>query len=365
MNTFGRIFRLTTWGESHGFGIGCVVDGCPSGLELTEGDIQNELDRRRPGQSSITTERREKDEVEILSGVFLGKTLGTPISMFIKNRDIDSEKYESIKNILRPGHADFTWREKFGHVDYRGGGRASGRETVARVAAGAIARKLLKRIGIEIIAYTKEIAGIRVEDEISFGDIDEIRRIIDSNTVRTINKKIAKDMERAILDAKSNGDSVGGIIEVIAFNVPPGLGEPIFARLDSELASAMMSIPSVKGVEIGDGFSLSRMKGSEANDEFFIENGRILTRTNRCGGILGGISNGMPVVVRIAIKPTSSIGKKQRTVDIEKMKETTIQIEGRHDPCIVPRAVPVVEAMMSLVLADHSLLSGFIPRRLS
>jgi len=365
MNTFGRIFRLTTWGESHGFGIGCVVDGCPSGLELTEGDIQNELDRRRPGQSSITTERREKDEVEILSGVFLGKTLGTPISMFIKNRDIDSEKYESIKNILRPGHADFTWREKFGHVDYRGGGRASGRETVARVAAGAIARKLLKRIGIEIIAYTKEIAGIRVEDEISFGDIDEIRRIIDSNTVRTINKKIAKDMERAILDAKSDGDSVGGIIEVIAFNVPPGLGEPIFARLDSELASAMMSIPSVKGVEIGDGFSLSRMKGSEANDEFFIENGRILTRTNRCGGILGGISNGMPVVVRIAIKPTSSIGKKQRTVDIEKMKETTIQIEGRHDPCIVPRAVPVVEAMMSLVLADHSLLSGFIPRRLS
>lgn len=361
MNTFGRIFRLTTWGESHGAGIGCVVDGCPSGLELSVEDIQQELNRRRPGQSSVTTGRREEDRIEILSGLFNGKTIGTPISMLIKNRNADSSRYESIRNIPRPGHADLTWRIKFGYVDYRGGGRASGRETASRVAAGAVAKKLLRTKGIEIIAYTKEISGIITNNKIE--NIEKIRKTIDSNTVRTIDKKKAEAMERVILEAKSEKDSVGGVIEAIAFNVPAGLGEPIFGKLDADLAGAMLSIPSVKGIEIGDGFKLTRMMGSEANDEFLIKDDKIITKTNHCGGILGGISNGMPIVVRVAIKPTSSIGKKQNTVNIREMKETSIEVEGRHDPCIIARAVPVVEAMMSLVLADHMLISGMIPRK--
>ncbi len=268
-----------------------------------------------------------------------------------------------MKDIIRPGHADFTWKEKFHFVDYRGGGRASGRETASRVASGAIAKKLLLRFGIHVLAYSMEIAGIRAKLT-EFKDIGKIRRIIDSNPVKSVDPVIARDMEEAILSAKEEKDSVGGIIEAIVLGVPPGLGEPIFGKLDADLASALLSIPAVKGIEIGGGFELARMKGSEANDEFFIEKGKILTRTNNSGGILGGISDGMPIILRIVVKPTASIARPQKTVNLKTMKETEIEISGRHDPCVVPRAVPVVEAMISLVLADHGLISGFIPRRL-
>lgn len=361
MNTFGRIFGVTTWGESHGKAIGCVVDGCPPGLELGKEDIQKELDRRSPGKNIVSTERKEADEVEILSGLFDGKTLGTPISMLIRNSDIDSSRYEDIRNLLRPGHAEFTWRKKFQLIDWRGGGRASGRETASRVAAGAIARKLLKNAGVEILAYSKEIAGISADTSI---DLEGMREVIESNSVRSPDPKAAKKMEEAIISSKEESDSVGGVIEAVALGVPAGLGEPVFGKLDADLAKAMMSIPAVKGVEIGKGFELAGMKGSEANDAFILKEGVIQTETNNCGGILGGISNGMPIVVRVAVKPTSSIGVKQKTVDIGKMEEASIEVEGRHDPCIVPRAVVVVESMLALVLADHSLITGFIPRRL-
>ena len=369
-NTFGNLFRITTWGESHGMAIGCIVDGCPAALKLSAADIQGELDKRRPGQSSVVTGRGEPDTVEILSGVFLGKTLGTPISLQIKNRDSDSSKYEYMIDKPRPGHADFTWREKFGFVDWRGGGRASARETAARVAGGAVAKKLLQGFGIEIIAYAIEIAGIRANMSTNYKNLRQIRKIIDSNPVRAPDPKKAGEMEQAILDAKSKKDSVGGVIEAVAIGVPSGLGEPVFDKLDADIAKALMSIPAVKGIEIGTGFELAKMKGSEANDPFFITGGetdkannkKVLTKTNNCGGILGGISNGMPIIVRVAIKPTSSIETRQETVNLVDMEDTELEIIGRHDPCIVPRAVPVVEAMMALVLADHGLISGLIPR---
>ncbi|MBU4202220.1 MAG: chorismate synthase [Candidatus Altiarchaeota archaeon] len=359
MNTFGRLFRVTTWGESHGSAIGCVVDGCPSGLELKQEEIQAELDRRRPGQSSIVTPRAEEDRVEILSGIFEGRSLGSPISMLIQNRDVDSSKYEAIKDTPRPGHGDLTWREKFGHVDWRGGGRNSARETAARVAAGAVGKKLLQTAGISIIAHSKEIGGIKADGvEVNSNNIDEIKKKIESNPVRALDR--ADEMEKAILAAREDSDSVGGIVEAVALGVPPGLGEPLSHKLDAEIAAAMMGIPAVKGVEIGAGFELVKMKGSEANDEFIIDDDKVRTSTNNCGGILGGISNGMPIVIRVAIKPTSSIGKEQKTVNLATMEGATIMVGGRHDPCIVPRAVPVVEAMLALVLADHSLLAGTI-----
>jgi len=363
MNTIGRIFRLTTWGESHGKAIGCVVDGCPSNLELNREDIQEELDRRRPGQSELTTQRQEEDQVEILSGVFEGKTLGTPISMLIWNKDVDSSKYLALKDTPRPGSADFTWKSKFGHVDWRGAGRASARETACRVAGGAIAKKLLRKFNIEVIAYTKEIAGITARENIDVSMMG-IKDLIESNPVRCIDSEKAREMEEIILKAKKDGDSVGGIIEAVVLNVTPGIGEPVYNKLSADLAFAIMSIPSVKGVEIGTGFEITKMKGSLANDPFVLKDGKVKTLTNNSGGILGGISNGMPIVLRVAIKPTSSIGIRQKTVDLEKMKETSIKIEGRHDPCIVPRAVPVVEAMIALVLADHGIISGVIPRKL-
>ncbi len=367
MNTFGRIFRVTTYGESHGCGIGCIVDGCPSGLGLTLDEIQTELDRRKPGNSPVSTQRKESDLVEILSGIFEGKTLGTPISMMIRNIDADSTKYSEIADTPRPGHADLAWKDKFSYVDFRGGGRASGRETASRVAAGAVAKKLLKESGVEVIAYTTEIAGIKAgikAGDYGISDVEGLRQLVYKSVVKTPDKKQEKDMLTTILTAKKEKDSVGGIIEAIAFGVPPGLGEPVFDKLDADLAKALMSIPSIKGVEIGSGFEAAGKRGSEANDSFMIDDGQIRSRTNHAGGILGGISTGMPIVVRVAVKPTSSIGKKQQTVNLKEMKETTIEIKGRHDPCIVPRAVPVVEAMMALVLADHGLRTGFIPRRL-
>jgi chorismate synthase len=356
-SSFGEIFRVTTYGESHGKGVGVVVEGCPSGLELSERDIQRELDRRKPGQGEITTARKEKDKVSILSGVFEGKTLGTPISMLVYNLDVDSTPYIELRNKPRPNHADFTYFAKYGHFDWRGGGRASGRETIGRVAAGAIAKKLLSLIGVEVLGHSKEIAGIRS------GDVtpQDIRSFGEGNPVRCADPKVAKKMEDAILEAKKDGDSVGGIVELIALNVPAGLGEPVFDKLDADIAKALMSIGAVKGIEIGAGFRVAGRRGSENNDAFYMEDGVVKTRTNNSGGILGGISNGMPIVVRAAVKPTSSIAKEQDTVDLETMENTKIRIKGRHDPCIVPRVLPVCESMLALVLADHAIRGGFLP----
>lgn len=355
-NSFGEIFKVTTFGESHGVAVGVVVDGCPSGLELREEDIQRELDRRRPGQSRITSPREEKDEVKILSGVFEGRTTGMPICMIVYNKDVDISPYIELKNKPRPNHADFTYAMKYRHYDWRGGGRASGRETLARVAAGAIAKKLLAKIGIEILGHTLEIHGIKAGKPA----IAEIRKNVEKNPVRCADLKIAKEMEEEILRVKREGDSVGGIVELIALNVPVGLGEPVFDKLDAEIAKAIMSIGAVKGVEIGAGFEVANKKGSENNDAFYVEGDKVKTYTNNSGGILGGISNGMPIIVRAAVKPTSSIAKEQKTVNLEKMENTTIAVKGRHDPCIVPRVLPVCEAMLSLVLVDHAIRGRFI-----
>lgn len=355
-NSVGEVFRVTTFGESHGEAVGVIVDGCPPGLELRASDIQAELDRRKPGQSSITTPRKEEDRVAVLSGVLDNKTTGAPIAMIVRNLDVDSSPYLEIKDKPRPNHADLTYALKYGHYDWRGGGRASGRETVGRVAAGAIAKKLLSTMGVEILGHVVEVHGIRASD-VSTADI---RANVGKNPVRCADLKAAKLMEKEILEAKKKGDSVGGIIEVLALNVPLGLGEPVFDKLDADIAKALMSVGAVKGVEIGAGFGAARKLGSENNDPIALEKGRIVTLTNNSGGILGGISNGMPIVARAAVKPTSSIALEQRTVNLRKMEETTIKVEGRHDPCIVPRVLPVCEAMLAITLADHALRAGLI-----
>jgi len=356
-NIFGKIFRVTTYGEAHGRAIGVIVEGVPAGMLLSETDVQRELDRRRPGQSIVTTPRAEPDRVEILSGVFEGKTLGTPISMVVRNVDVDSRPYEPIKTKPRPGHADLTYWLKFGHFDHRGGGRAAARETVGRVAAGAIAKKLLSSYGIEILGHTIEAAGAEVGREVP---PEEIRKYAETNPMRCADPKIAEEMTRRVLKASADGDSTGGVVELIVLNPPAGLGDPVFDKLDAEIAHALMSIGSVKGVEIGAGFASSRMRGSEMNDPITLKGGRVVTETNRAGGILGGISMGMPIVARIAVKPTPSIAKAQRTIDIERMKATVIKLEGRFDPNICPRIVPVAEAMLAIVIADHMFRAGKI-----
>lgn len=351
-NTFGCIFRVTTFGESHGEAVGVVVDGCPSGLEIDEVEVQAELDRRRPGQSRITTPRKEEDRVRILSGVFEGRTTGMPIAMVVENKNTDPSVYGPLKDKPRPSHGDYTYQVKYGHRDWRGGGRSSGRETIGRVAAGAVAKKLLAALAdIEILGHTIEVAGIRAREVTN----DDIRREVSRNPVRCADPQAAMLMEKAILETRKDHDSVGGIVEVLSLNVPPGLGEPVFDKLDADLAKGLMSIGAVKGVEIGAGFGSARLNGSQANDEFILKEGRIETLTNNSGGILGGISNGMPLIMRAAIKPTASIEKVQRTVDISTKKPVEIEIKGRHDPCIVPRVLPVCEAMTALVLADHIL----------
>jgi len=358
-NTFGHIFRFTTWGESHGRAVGCVVDGCPAGLEISEDVIQRELDRRKPG-GKLASKRKESDKVEILSGVFDGKSLGTPISMLIWNRDVDSRPYEEIKDLFRPGHADFTYWAKFGIRDWRGGGRSSGRETAARVAAGAIAKFILAKFGVKVGGFAKEIGGIVCStDGMSF---EEIVNKAEKSDVRCPDEDAAVLMEEKILEARRDGDSVGGIVEVIIKNPPAGLGEPVFDKLDAYLAFAVMGVPAVKGVEIGAGFKAVRMRGSEHNDPIVIKNGRIGFESNNAGGILGGISNGEDIIVKAAIKPTPSISKPQKTVNYKTMTEEEIIVKGRHDPCIVPRAVPVVEAMVSLVIVDAMMMQGLIPR---
>jgi len=337
-NSFGELFRITTWGESHGRAIGVVVDGCPAGLDLSAEDIQHDLDRRRVGQSKVTSARQEEDRVEILSGLFQGKSVGTPISLLIWNKDADSSKYEPIKDIYRPGHADFTYEMKYGFRDYRGGGRSSARETACRVAAAAIAKKLLGTIGVQIYGFTRQVGSIEAQSI----DIDEIER----NPVRCPDQEAAKQMEALILAAKAEGDSMGGVVEVVATGVPVGLGEPVYDRLDADLAKAIMSINAIKV-----------LSGSEHNDAFYTDaSGRIRTRTNHAGGMLGGISNGEDIVVRLAVKPPSSISKSQHSVTKDGMS-VDLEVHGRHDPCLCPRAVPVAEAMVALVLVDHWLRS--------
>lgn len=344
-NTFGTAFRVTTFGESHGVSLGCVIDGCPSGLKIDVKEIQKELDRRRPGQSKVTTGRSEADCVEILSGVFEGRTLGTPIALVIRNADQRSGDYDKLKNVFRPGHADYTWLAKFGLRDHRGGGRSSGRETAVRVAAGAVAQKLLDTKKINVIAYAEEIAGIACA-QINL-------KVIEKNLVRAADLSAAAHMEAAILAAAKDGDSVGGVIRLLARNIPAGLGEPVFDKANALLAHALFSIGTVKAVEFGDGFELAGLRGSESNDAMTALGKKA---SNRHGGIAGGITDGSDISIRIAIKPTATIRKAQQTVDT-RGKKTTLESAGRHDPCIVPRAVPVVEAMTRLVLADLLLLA--------
>ncbi|MEK6877053.1 MAG: chorismate synthase [Thermoproteota archaeon] len=358
-SSIGERFVFTSFGESHGICIGAVVDGCPAGLELEEKDIQKMLDLRKPGQSLVSTQRKEGDKVEILSGVFRGYTTGAPIAMIIWNQDQKSHDYEQFSTKPRPGHSDYpAWVKYKGLNDYRGGGRFSGRLTATFVMAGAIARKLLSEtLGIDTYSYTSQIGTIKMKGQVT----SKMKKEIYSNEVRCPDQKIAQKMRTAILAARKNGNSLGGIIESITSNIPVGLGEPIFGSLESDLSKALYSIPAVKGVEFGSGFNGSATTGYENNDEYAIKNGRIITKTNNAGGILGGLSNGMPIVLRVAFKPASSIAKKQNTIDIKTKKSASLVVGGRHDPCVVPRAPPVVDSAVSMVLADHAIRSGLIP----
>ena len=350
-NTFGHLFRVTTWGESHGAGIGVVVDGCPPRLALTEADIQPDLDRRRPGQSKIVSPRKESDRVQILSGTFEGKTLGTPISMWVHNEDARPEAYTEMETKFRPSHADYTYQAKFGIRAWPGGGRTSARETIGRVAAGAIAKKILReQYGVEILSYVKQVQLIEATVNPEKVEMAEI----ESNIVRCPDAAAAAKMIRLIEKMRSEGDSVGGIVEGIARGVPAGWGEPVFDRLEADLAKAMLSLPAAKGFDVGSGFRSIELTGSQHNDPFRMKGGKVRTATNRSGGIQGGISNGEVIYFRVAFKPTATVLREQDTVDV-KMKNTTLKARGRHDPCVLPRAVPMVEAMTALVLVDHAL----------
>ena len=357
-NSLGKKFVITSFGESHGRCVGILIDGCPAGLPISEKDIQLELDKRKPIQIIYSTTRMEADKVDILSGIFEGYTTGAPICLAIWNNDIDSGAYEKIKDLLRPGHADYTAFIKYGGFnDYRGGGRFSGRITAGFVMAGAVAKKLLSLIGVTVLAHTVEIGGTKTDA----GILRISAEAIDNNPLKCADLQASEKMLAVIAQARKRGDSLGGIIESIALNVPAGLGEPVFDTLEGDLAKALFAIPAVKGVEFGAGFAAAKMKGSENNDPVRVKRGKIVTETNNSGGILGGISNGMPIVVRVAVKPTPSISRKQKTVNIDKMESAEVEIKGRHDVCIVPRAVPVVSAMMAITLCDYALQAKIIP----
>jgi chorismate synthase len=350
-NTFGHLFRVTSWGESHGAAIGAVVDGCPPRLELSESDIQPDLDRRAPGQSHLVTQRKESDTVRILSGVYEGLTLGTPISLHIPNENQRSADYDEMREKYRPSHADYTYDAKYGVRDWRGGGRTSARETAGRVAAGAIARKLLRQVhGVEIVAWVSKIHHLTAES-----DVETVTRTdVDRTPVRCPDPDVAAKMIEAVDAARKDGNSLGGVVTCAARGCPPGWGEPVFDRLEADLARAMLSLPASKGFEIGSGFAGTDLTGLEHNDEFYMDGDRVRTYTNRSGGIQGGISNGETIYFRVAFKPTATVMREQRTVDIHH-QDTTIKGRGRHDPCVLPRAAPIVEAMTALVLADHAL----------
>lgn len=351
-NTFGQLFRVTTFGESHGGGIGVVIDGCPPRIDISEADIQRELDRRRPGQSKLTTQRKEEDRCEILSGVFEGKTLGTPIAIGVPNKDARPEDYSDIASKFRPSHADYTYEAKYGIRNWQGGGRASARETVGRVAAGAIAKKILLTLyaDFEIVAYVAQIHDI-------VANIDRAAvkvRDVGKNIVRCPDAMAAKRMISLIEQVRDEGDSIGGVIECVARGIAPGLGEPVFDKLEADLAKAMLSIPATKGFEIGSGFAATRMRGSQHNDPFEMRDRRVRTTTNNSGGVQGGISNGEEIYFRVAFKPPATIARQQKTVTSSK-QQSALAARGRHDPCVLPRAVPIVEAMAALVLCDHAL----------
>jgi chorismate synthase len=350
-NTLGHLFRITTWGESHGGGVGVVIDGCPARLELTEKDIQPDLDRRRPGQSKIVTPRQESDIVEILSGTFEGKTLGTPISMWVRNKDARPAAYEEMATKFRPSHADYTYQAKYGIRNWQGGGRTSARETIGRVAAGAVAKKILKqKFGVEVLAYVKQTQKI-----VATVDPEKVTlKQIEANIVRCPDEAAAAKMIRLIERIRKAGDSVGGIIEGVARGVPVGWGEPVFDRLEADLAKGMLSLPATKAFEIGSGFEGIKLTGREHNDAFRMKGGKVRTTTNRSGGVQGGISNGEMIFFRVAFKPTATVMHPQDTVTSD-FKNTTLKGRGRHDPCVLPRAVPMVEAMTALVLVDHAL----------
>ena len=352
MNTFGQLFRITTFGESHGGGIGVVIDGCPPRIDIAEAEIQRELDRRRPGQSKITTQRKEEDRCEILSGIFQGKTLGTPIGILVRNKDARPQDYAEVAKTFRPSHADFTYEAKYGIRNWQGGGRASARETIGRVAAGAIARKILRTFHpkIDIVAYVAQIHELSAKIDRSKVKLSDV----DASIVRCPDKAAAKRMISLIEKTRADGDSLGGVIECVVRNAPVGLGEPVFDKLEADLAKAMLSLPATKGFEIGSGFSATRMRGSEHNDAFEMRGGKVRTATNFSGGIQGGISNGEEIYFRVAFKPTATIAREQKTVSASR-EQTKLAARGRHDPCVLPRAVPMVEAMAALVLCDHAL----------
>jgi len=351
-NTFGQLFRVTTFGESHGGGIGVVIDGCPPKIDISEADIQRELDRRRPGQSKLTTQRKEEDRCEVLSGVFEGKTLGTPIALAVRNKDARPEDYSEIADKFRPSHADYTYEAKYGIRNWQGGGRASARETIGRVAAGAVAKKILERLypNFEVVAYVTQIHDITAKIDRSTVKMKDVEK----NIVRCADAAAAKRMMSLIEQVRDQGDSIGGLIECVIRGIPPGLGEPVFDKLDADLSKAMLSIPATKGFEIGSGFGATRMRGSQHNDPFEMRAGKIRTKTNKSGGVQGGISNGEDIYFRVAFKPPATIALQQKTVTSSK-QQSELAARGRHDPCVLPRAVPIVEAMAALVLCDHAL----------
>jgi chorismate synthase len=359
-NSIGKEFVVTSFGESHGSLVGVIIDGCPAGLLLSEKDIQAELDKRIPPQPAIVSARIEKDTAEILSGVFNGFTTGAPIAITVKNKEADSSDYAAIKDLPRPSHADYAARVKYGGFnDYRGGGRFSGRVTVALIMAGAVAKKLLSRFNVDAVAYTVAIGKVKMEKTPSFKEISKRRY---ETAVRCPDKACAERMEAAIVAARKEGDSLGGIIEITAIGVPAGVGEPLFDALDADIAKMLLAVPAVKGVEFGAGFKAAALKGSENNDAYSMRSGKVVALKNNAGGIVGGISSGMPLIARIAVKPTPSIAKKQQTVDLARMEDAEIAVGGRHDPCVVPKAVPAAEAAVAIVLADHMVRGGFIPK---
>ena len=351
-NSFGNLFRITTWGESHGGGVGVVIDGCPPRIELSEAEIQRELDRRRPGQSAIVTPRQEEDRCQILSGVFGGRTLGTPISILVMNKDARPQDYAEMARTFRPSHADFTYEAKYGIRNWEGGGRASARETIGRVAAGAVARKVLRALFPqgEIIAYVTQLHEIAAQIDRAGVTTEAVEK----NAVRCPDEESARAMIALIKETRAVGDSLGGVIECLVRRIPAGLGEPVFDKLEADLAKAMLSLPATKGIEIGSGFSATKMRGSEHNDAFEMRDEKVRTKTNHSGGIQGGISNGEEIIFRVAFKPTSTIAREQETVTASG-ESATLRAGGRHDPCVLPRAVPMVEAMAALVLCDHAL----------
>jgi chorismate synthase len=359
-NSIGKEFTVTTFGESHGKVVGVVVDGCPAGLPLSEGDFQVELDRRIPAEPKIVSARVEKDVVKVLSGIFNGLTTGAPIAVLVENKETDSSDYEAMKDLPRPGHSDYPANIKYGGLnDYRGGGRFSGRVTVALIMAGTIAKKMLSYFDVDVLAYTSTIGHVKADKKFSAEEIRKNRYVA---STRCPDLSCGMQMEEAILSAKEEGDSLGGIIECLVLGMPIGVGEPLFDSLDADLAKSIFAVPAVKGVEFGMGFDAAHIKGSQNNDAFQIENGQVVSITDNAGGVLGGLSIGMPVMMRVAIKPTPSIAKEQKTVNLKKMKNAVLSVKGRHDPCVVPKAVPAIEAAVAITLADHMIRAGFIPR---